>query len=402
MTATPPASDPRTERILRDYAILEDDRGNASIRSALREEFADLVKLAAMICTAPVCFVTFVGDETQWIGARAGVDLDSTPRNHSFCAHAMGGSDVMIVPDACHDPRFSKNPFVTGEPHVRFYAGVPLTSPEGIGLGTLCVLDTKPRTGLSDDQVFGLKTLAAQVMERLESQRRAAWRARIQDALLDLTSGSGVVRQLEWNIAPVRSDLGRKHDVDGLTDAAAVRSFLSKIHVDDRAAATNAVLQAIRARSEVEGEWRLVANGSDARRILVRGRVVGEADGDQRFAGVVTDVTAQRAAEKASADNEDRFRVLADTMPQMVWSARADGFHDYYNARWYEYTGVPEGSTDGKEWNGMFHPDDQDRAWERWQHSLATGEPYEIEYRLRHRSGRYRWTLGRALPIRSE
>ena len=85
----------------------------------------------------------------------------------------------------------------------------------------------------------------------------------------------------------------------------------------------------------------------------------------------------------------------------MVWSTLPDGFHDYYNARWYEFTGVPEGSTDGEAWNGMFHPDDQERAWARWRHSLETGEPYEIEYRLRHRSGEYRWTLGRAMPIRN-
>jgi PAS domain S-box-containing protein len=84
----------------------------------------------------------------------------------------------------------------------------------------------------------------------------------------------------------------------------------------------------------------------------------------------------------------------------MVWSTLPDGFHDYYNARWYEFTGVPEGSTDGEAWNGMFHPDDQDRAWARWRRSLATGEPYEIEYRLRHRSGAYRWVLGRAMPMR--
>lgn len=102
----------------------------------------------------------------------------------------------------------------------------------------------------------------------------------------------------------------------------------------------------------------------------------------------------------ALAESEARFRAISDSMPQMVWSTLPDGFHDYYNARWYEFTGVPDGSTDGEGWNGMFHPDDQERAWARWRHSLETGEPYEIEYRLRHRSGLYRWTLGRALPIR--
>jgi PAS domain S-box-containing protein len=114
------------------------------------------------------------------------------------------------------------------------------------------------------------------------------------------------------------------------------------------------------------------------------------------------DITERILAEQALQESERRFRTLADAMPQMVWSTRADGYHDYYNARWYEFTGMTEGSTDGEEWNGMFHPDDQERAWKLWRHSLATGEPYQVEYRLRHRSGQYRWTLGRALPIRNE
>lgn len=96
----------------------------------------------------------------------------------------------------------------------------------------------------------------------------------------------------------------------------------------------------------------------------------------------------------------DRLRAILNTIPQMVWSTLPDGYHDFYNDRWYEFTGVPYGSTDGEGWNGMFHADDQERAWRIWRHSLTTGEPYEIEYRLRHRSGAYRWTLGRALPVR--
>ena len=106
------------------------------------------------------------------------------------------------------------------------------------------------------------------------------------------------------------------------------------------------------------------------------------------------------AARNALRDHDVSFRVMADALPQMVWSTLPDGFHDYYNARWYEFTGVPAGSTDGEAWNGMFHPDDQDRAWATWRHCLASGEPYQIEYRLRHRSGEYRWTIGRALPVR--
>lgn len=112
--------------------------------------------------------------------------------------------------------------------------------------------------------------------------------------------------------------------------------------------------------------------------------------------------TELAAARNALREKDLQFRTLADAFPHMVWSTLPDGYHDYYNSRWYEFTGVPEGSTDGEAWNGMFHPEDQPRAWECWRQSLDTGEPYQIEYRLRHASGQYRWVLGRAMPMHDE
>ena len=125
--------------------------------------------------------------------------------------------------------------------------------------------------------------------------------------------------------------------------------------------------------------------------------------GDAAISGAVlavSDITDRKRAEAALRESERRFRELAEAMPQIVWVTRPDGYHEYYNRRWYEFTGLPEGSAHGDGWNAVFHPDDQPVAWERWRHSLATGEPYEIEYRLRHHSGEYIWTLGRALPVR--
>ena len=113
-----------------------------------------------------------------------------------------------------------------------------------------------------------------------------------------------------------------------------------------------------------------------------------------------SDVTDRQRAEEALRESEERFEAITNSIDQMIWSTRPDGFHDYYNERWYEFTGVPPGSTDGEAWSGMFHPDDQERAWAVWRHSLETGEPYHIEYRLRHRSGEYRWVLGRAQCVR--
>ena len=120
----------------------------------------------------------------------------------------------------------------------------------------------------------------------------------------------------------------------------------------------------------------------------------------RKVADQTWDAVERARAVAALVDHEARLQAITNSIDQMIWSTRPDGWHDFYNERWYDYTGVPSGSTDGEAWNGMFHPEDQDRAWETWRHSLATGEPYHIEYRLRHRTGVYRWVLGRAQPVR--
>lgn len=119
-----------------------------------------------------------------------------------------------------------------------------------------------------------------------------------------------------------------------------------------------------------------------------------------RLIAVSRDISDRIDMETKLRDSEARFHAIVNSIDQLVWSTRPDGYHDFYNDRWYEYTGVPAGSTDGEAWNGMLHPDDQDRAWAVWRQSLATGAPYHIEYRLRHRSGEYRWVIGRAQCIR--
>jgi PAS domain S-box-containing protein len=126
---------------------------------------------------------------------------------------------------------------------------------------------------------------------------------------------------------------------------------------------------------------------------------------DGELAGAVvaqTDISDRMRAEAELRASEARFRTITDAMPQMVWSALPDGYHDYFNRQWYDYTGLPQGETDGERWADVFHRDDQPLAWARWRHSLETGEDYEIQYRLRHHTGEYRWVLGRAVPVRSE
>lgn len=139
------------------------------------------------------------------------------------------------------------------------------------------------------------------------------------------------------------------------------------------------------------------------RTLLLRAAPVRNSHGEIISAVVAqTDITDRVRSELALRESEQRFRTITDAMPQMVWSTLANGYHDYYNRQWYEFTGAPLGTTDGAGWNDMFHPEDQKRAWAEWNSSLSTGDIYEIEYRLRHHSGTYRWVLGRAFPVRNE
>jgi PAS domain S-box-containing protein len=112
--------------------------------------------------------------------------------------------------------------------------------------------------------------------------------------------------------------------------------------------------------------------------------------------GVNTDISLQVEAEEAVVKSEAKFRVLADSMPHMVWSASPRGDVDYFNARWYEFTGAPIGSSDGDGWVATLHPDDQHTALTRWRRCVETEQPCVAEFRLRHRSGDYRWVLSRA------
>ena len=127
---------------------------------------------------------------------------------------------------------------------------------------------------------------------------------------------------------------------------------------------------------------------------------------DGGLAGLVVvfrDVTRQRQAQQELRDSERRYRALADSMPQIVWSARPDGCLDYFNRPWYEYTGFPEGQVGDDSWIPVLHPDDVQKVLDAWYASVRSGEPYQIECRFKDRaSGGYRWHLGRALPVRDE
>lgn len=145
--------------------------------------FDDIALLAAHICKAPIALVSFVDQHRQWFKSRIGIDSEQTARDVSFCTHTIRRpDDLLVVPDALADPRFSDNPLVAAGPCIRFYAGAPLVTPEGHALGALCVKDVVPRN-LDAQQQQALRALSRQVVTLLELRRNVQERKRIEDLL---------------------------------------------------------------------------------------------------------------------------------------------------------------------------------------------------------------------------
>ena len=139
-----------------------------SILDTLPEQiYDDVTALASLICGTPMALVSLVDSDRQWFKAAVGIEARETPRSQSFCAHTLGTATTLVVRDAQEDPRFKNNPLVTGEPNIRFYAGAPIVEPNGHVLGTVCVIDSTPRS-LTPIQIAALEALARHTMALIE------------------------------------------------------------------------------------------------------------------------------------------------------------------------------------------------------------------------------------------
>ncbi len=161
-----------TAPLLPDEAARLDALNQYEILDTLPEEvFDSLTRLAAQICGTSIALVCLIDADRQWFKSKVGIEASGTPRNIAFCAHAIHQSDILIVPDTLQDPRFADNPLVIGAPNIRFYAGMPLITPTGHALGTICVIDRVPKQ-LTPEQITAIRILGQQVVSQLELRRR--------------------------------------------------------------------------------------------------------------------------------------------------------------------------------------------------------------------------------------
>ncbi|MFD2569448.1 GAF domain-containing protein [Spirosoma soli] len=163
MTSAPlPPNESDRLKALKDYHLLD---------TLPEDVYNDITRLASEICRTPISVISLIDKDRQWFKSKQRLKSDETPREYSFCAHAILNPDeIFVVPDARLDDRFSDNPMTTGYPNIVFYAGVPLVNPDGYPLGTLCIIDNRPRT-LTDNQLLSLQALAKLVNTHFELRK---------------------------------------------------------------------------------------------------------------------------------------------------------------------------------------------------------------------------------------
>lgn len=227
------------------------------------------------------------------------------------------------------------------------------------------------------------------------AQRELAESRRQFDSLIQSLSGLFYRCELTppWRMSFIS---GEVETLSGYCADEVEAGWAGLIYPADTKAVNAAVAEAVEEKRSFAITYRIIHKSGEIRWVSERGHAVRDADGKPLFLeGVISDISGRKQAEELERTLAARWRKTLDVIPQMVWSMAADGTEEYYNIQWMEFTGCKIGKVHNLTRLELVHADDRDRAFAQWQLSLATGAPYEAQYRLKHRSGEYRWVLSR-------
>ncbi|HRW48325.1 MAG TPA: PAS domain S-box protein [Caldilinea sp.] len=339
-SASIPENEPERLDALRRYEILD---------TPAEDEFEDFTRLAAQICGTPIALVSLVDADRQWFKSRVGLDTTETVRGISFCGHAIHGQGVFEVPDALDDERFRDNPLVTAVPNIRFYAGAPLTTPNGYNIGTLCVIDRVPRR-LTPEQREAMMRLARQAMARMEmrlANRRLAQQTAFQAAILAnaasaiiATTPDGVIthfnpkaeRMLGYTAVETigRQTLGVFHDP---AEVVARASELSR-ELGREIAPGFEVFVARAGQSETP-EWTYVRKDGSRLPVLLSMSALRDTSGNiSGFLSIAQDITHQKAAAEALTQERQRLELALTSANLAMWDADTTSGRIFLDERW--------------------------------------------------------------------
>ncbi|MBD2448300.1 GAF domain-containing protein [Nostoc sp. FACHB-152] len=297
---------------LRRYQILDTQPEQA---------YDNLAQLAAFICGTSIALVNFIDENRQWFKAKLGIDVPEMPRSVGLSYLCLERKDIVVIKDALEHEEYATNPVVKGYPYVRFYAGVPLISPDGQILGTLCAIDPSPRE-LNQQQIEALLALARQVISQLELRRNLAEKQRTEAFLRESDQRLRLALQAaklgSWQLDIKTKELSSSsqcHINFGLLPETefTYSKLLECIHPDDRSYVLECVRQAIENRGDYEAEYRCIWTDGSIHWILARGVVICDADNQPvRMSGVTLDVTERRQAEEELKRQNLRSQLFAE------------------------------------------------------------------------------------------
>jgi PAS domain S-box-containing protein len=320
--------------------------------TAPEQEFDDLTKLAAHVCGTPLAQVTFVDRDRQWFKSRLGVEAPETPRDISFCGHAILGSDVMVVPDATLDERFADNPMVVGPPGIRFYAGAPLITFDGQAVGTLCVMDRKPRQ-LASGELDALRALARLAVAQLELRRRLLQEREVSRDILrekevNLELVASQMPAVLWSTDPdlviVSSRGAALNEENRATDKLAGVPLSQFFHTSDpEFPALLAHRKALLGEDVTfELDWQGRSFLSHVQPLRNPDRTI------KGVIGVALDVTAERHAQRELSESVSLLKATLDATADGILVVDGEGKVVSANRRFYEMWHVPD-QTAGEE-----------------------------------------------------
>ena len=360
-------------RVLSGYAILDTPH---------EAFFDDLVALAAELCTAPIAVLTFLDHRRQWFKASIGLDVRETPREIAFCDHTIRGGARLVVSDPVNDERFRKNPLVTGAPHIRFYAGAPLISPEGISIGSIAVVDRIERS-LSDGQMRALQTLARLAMDQLEQRIQKNTQALHNPrAEIDIQRQAAFAR---FNPNPVL-ELSAQGEINYFNDAAGrMARTLGFPHPREILPAETAEIVVAclatglpRLRLETQTGERTISWSFFPIRQL---------NTVHCYAG---DITDRKQAEAAMHRSEERFRNVAKATNDAIWDWDLATNSLWWNEGFTRLLGFDQGEiAPGIEsWITRIHPDDCQAIMRDIHAAIHEGREFWTgEYRVHRKDG---------------
>lgn len=373
---------------LRDYRV---------IGSAPNPVIDGATRLAAHLLNCPIALVTVVDDELQWFKSRHGMEGCSTPRDEAFCTHALNlpPHEVMVVENTLLDPRFVTNPFVTGDPHIRFYCGALLTASDGSNLGALCVIDTLPRRRPLDSDIARLKDLAALVVSEMERARADRENAARWDTLkmAEAMSGVGhwsldlVTQKITWS-----DEVYAIHGVDPATYDPNLGEALNFYHPDDRQTLATHMARAIAGEGWFEFELRI--RRADGIERLVTSKAACEFDAEGKplsLFGVFQDVTDQRAAMAGVERGRARYKLLADNVGDVIARVQLDGSSNYISPAVERLLGYTPAEMEGRLSQSFVHEPDQPLILETFLALAAGQDEANVEHRVVHRDGHLVW-----------